>query len=97
MMNKQGRATTGTAHNYGEFETISGNRGLDHEEPLIFELGRAGKCGVDLPEPEIKHSEVAGKGYNECPHAVARRAKMMNYKRREKKPNQKCTYIAYPG
>ena len=32
--------------------TISGDRGLDHEEPLIFELGRAGMTGVDLPEPK---------------------------------------------
>jgi glycine dehydrogenase subunit 2 len=59
-MNKQGRATTGVAHDYGVFETISGDRGLDHEEPLIFELGRAGKCGVDLPEPAIKHDRLGG-------------------------------------
>src|SRR6185503_13992969 len=36
------------------------HRGLDHEEPLIFELGRAGKCGVDLPEPELKHDRLGG-------------------------------------
>ncbi len=43
-----------------ELKTISGHRGLDHEEPLIFELGRAGKCGVDLPEPELKHDRLGG-------------------------------------
>jgi len=32
--------------------TISGNRGLALEEPLIFELGRPGTCGVDLDEPD---------------------------------------------
>ncbi|MBC2668673.1 aminomethyl-transferring glycine dehydrogenase subunit GcvPB [Novosphingobium piscinae] len=30
--------------------TTSGDRGLSLEEPLIFELGRAGTCGVDLDE-----------------------------------------------
>ncbi|HUK08173.1 MAG TPA: aminomethyl-transferring glycine dehydrogenase subunit GcvPB [Stellaceae bacterium] len=31
--------------------TISGNRGLQIEEPLLFEQDAAGRCGVDLPEP----------------------------------------------
>jgi len=31
--------------------TISGNRGLQLEEPLIFELDSPGASGVDLPEP----------------------------------------------
>ena len=30
--------------------TISGDRGLDHEEKLIFEIGRDGVSGVDLPD-----------------------------------------------
>ena len=55
MMNKQGRSTTGSAGEHTELATISGHRGLDHEEKLIFELGRSGKSGVDLPEPELKH------------------------------------------
>jgi glycine dehydrogenase subunit 2 len=32
--------------------TTSGDRGLSLEEPLIFELGRDGSCGVDFDEPE---------------------------------------------
>ena len=32
-------------------ETFSGHRGLDHEEPLLFEQDAAGRSGVDLPEP----------------------------------------------
>ena len=32
--------------------TVSGHRGLDHEEPLIFELDAPGRTGVDWPEPE---------------------------------------------
>lgn len=31
--------------------TVTGNRGLTVEEPLIFEQGSAGNSGVDLPEP----------------------------------------------
>lgn len=31
--------------------TISGHRGLQMEEPLIFELDNPGKSGVDLPQP----------------------------------------------
>ena len=60
MMNKQGRPTQGAAGDHAELKTISGDRGLDHEEPLIFELGRLGKCGVDLPEPELKHDRLGG-------------------------------------
>jgi glycine dehydrogenase subunit 2 len=31
--------------------TYGGNRGLQIEEPLIFERDAEGRCGVDLPEP----------------------------------------------
>ena len=30
--------------------TYTGNRALQIEEPLIFEMGQAGRCGVDLPD-----------------------------------------------
>ncbi len=60
MMNKQGRPTHGAAGDHAHFETISGDRGLDHEEPLLFEIGRLGKCGVDLPETELKHDRLGG-------------------------------------
>lgn len=50
-MNRQGRPTdTGSATDSTR-PTFSGHRGLDHEEPLIFERGRLDKSGVDLPEP----------------------------------------------
>ena len=39
--------------------TISGDRGLDHEEPLIFELGRPGMSGVDLPDVKVGDSRLA--------------------------------------
>ncbi|MBI3446923.1 MAG: aminomethyl-transferring glycine dehydrogenase subunit GcvPB [Magnetospirillum sp.] len=34
-----------------EFNSLSGNRGLQIEEKLIFEMGNEGCIGVDLPEP----------------------------------------------
>jgi glycine dehydrogenase subunit 2 len=39
--------------------TISGNRGLQLEEPLIFEMDVPGRSGVDLPAPP-KHKERLG-------------------------------------
>lgn len=41
-------------------DTISGNRGLQIEEPLIFEMDVAGRSGVDLPDVP-KHQERLGK------------------------------------
>jgi glycine dehydrogenase subunit 2 len=40
--------------------TITGNRGLQIEEPLIFEQDSPGKCGVDLPEPPNFKSRLGG-------------------------------------
>src|SRR3990167_4378309 len=37
----------GTAH-----ATVTGNRALMLEEPLLFEIGRAGVTGVDLPDAQ---------------------------------------------
>src|ERR1700760_178524 len=42
-----------------ELATISGDRGLDHEERLIFELGH-GAVGVDLPHVQISESRLGG-------------------------------------
>jgi glycine dehydrogenase subunit 2 len=43
------RARETSAHELPD--TASGHDGLDHEEPLIFELDAPGRCGVDWPEP----------------------------------------------
>ncbi|NUB16983.1 aminotransferase class V-fold PLP-dependent enzyme [Azospirillum brasilense] len=50
-MNNQGRPT-GIAEGSDSAvpQTVTGNRGLQIEEPLIFEQDSAGRCGVDLPE-----------------------------------------------
>jgi glycine dehydrogenase subunit 2 len=59
-MNKQGRPTAAGNVETNELPTISGDRGLDHEEPLIFELGRAGLAGVDIPEVQMSDTRLGG-------------------------------------
>ncbi|MCL4767949.1 MAG: aminomethyl-transferring glycine dehydrogenase subunit GcvPB [Hyphomicrobiaceae bacterium] len=60
-MNTQGRPTTpGASMLDGEVRTFTGNRGLDHEEPLIFERGSLEKTGVDLPEPKAVKPRLGG-------------------------------------
>ncbi|MEN9683278.1 MAG: hypothetical protein RLZZ427_1029 [Pseudomonadota bacterium] len=43
-----GESTASTIH-----PTLTGDRALMLEEPLIFELGRPGTCGVDIDGPQI--------------------------------------------
>jgi len=59
-MNAQGRPSTAETIQHVEIPTISGDRGLDHEEPLIFELGREGVTGVDIPHVEISNERLSG-------------------------------------
>jgi glycine dehydrogenase subunit 2 len=40
--------------------TFTGNRALQIEEPLIFEIGSGITCGVDLEEPEAVESQLGG-------------------------------------
>jgi len=40
--------------------TFTGNRGLEKEEPLIFEQGSPGKTAVDLPEPPASKNRLGG-------------------------------------
>jgi glycine dehydrogenase subunit 2 len=59
-MNTQGRPTSpATAGNSGA-DTFTGNRGLDHEEPLLFEIGRVETSGVDLPPARSVTPRLAG-------------------------------------
>jgi glycine dehydrogenase subunit 2 len=44
----------------GPVRTISGNCGLQIEEPLLFEQDSPGHCGVDLPEPAPFRSRLNG-------------------------------------
>src|ERR1700733_1449356 len=43
-----------------EGKTLTGNRGLQLEEPLIFEQDSPGHCGVDLPEPPAHKNRLGG-------------------------------------
>ncbi len=49
-MNSQGRPTDLRSTDSAVPDTVTGNRGLQIEEPLIFEQDSPGRCGVDLPE-----------------------------------------------
>ncbi len=65
MLNKQGRQTTPNAGAdnsgpAGGYATIGGHKGLEHEEPLIFEQGEPGRCGVDLPAPANVAERLGG-------------------------------------
>ncbi len=60
MMNNQGRPTALGNARTNELPTISGDRGLDHEEALIFELGRHGVTGVDLPQTPVSDARLGG-------------------------------------
>src|ERR1041385_1845208 len=59
-MNPQGRPTAPGTIESNELPTVSGDRGLDHEEPLIFELGRADISGVDFPEVQLSDARLGG-------------------------------------
>ena len=51
-MNDWSRAVSAhQADGSASVETVTGNRGLQIEEGLIFEQDSPGHCGVDLPEP----------------------------------------------
>ena len=43
-----------------DVDTLTGNRGLQLEEKLLFEQDSPGHCGVDLPEPPAHKSRLAG-------------------------------------
>ncbi len=58
-MNNQGRPTSAGDTPATGIATISGDRGLDHEEALIFELGH-GATGVDLPDVKISEDRLGG-------------------------------------
>ncbi len=65
-MNNQGRATDPNRRSIApgtvtpeELATESGDRGLDHEEALIFELDH-GAVGVDLPDVTVGDDRLGG-------------------------------------
>jgi glycine dehydrogenase subunit 2 len=58
-MNNQGRPSSAGDAGQMSLTTISGDRGLDHEEALIFELGHDA-VGVDLPDVKVSDDRLGG-------------------------------------
>jgi glycine dehydrogenase subunit 2 len=58
MLNDQGRPTHPAAPNTTAEETFTGNRALQIEEALLFEIGRREVTGVDLPEAPKTRSRL---------------------------------------
>src|SRR6201991_4988714 len=59
-MNNQGRPSQPGSVQDNDIPTISGDRGLDLEAALIFEIGRGGVTGVDLPDVKISDARLGG-------------------------------------
>ena len=59
-MNNQGRPSSAGSVNENELATISGDRGLQHDVSLIFELGRPGMTGVDIPQAQVSDERLGG-------------------------------------
>ena len=61
-LNSQGRPSRphGDGQAAEEIATLSGHRGLMHEESLIFEQDGPGQSGVDLPEAPAKQPRLGG-------------------------------------
>jgi glycine dehydrogenase subunit 2 len=58
-MNGQGRPTAAAGPDGAAIATISGDRGLDHEEKLIFELDH-GAVGTDLADVQVSEARLGG-------------------------------------
>ncbi len=61
-LNRQGRPTGAgeTTPTHKSEMTFTGNRGLQVEEKLLFEVGALDRTGVDLPEPDKVPSRLGG-------------------------------------
>ena len=60
MLNRQGRPTEAGEARGARPDTFTGNRALQIEEALIFEIGRTDTTGVDLDEPAAFASRLGG-------------------------------------
>ncbi|MCA0401704.1 MAG: aminomethyl-transferring glycine dehydrogenase subunit GcvPB [Proteobacteria bacterium] len=60
MLNNQGRPTAAGEATASAHPTFTGNKALQVEEALLFEIGRAEVTGVDLDEPEAVKSRLGG-------------------------------------
>jgi glycine dehydrogenase subunit 2 len=60
MLNRQGHAADPDRMGYATHDTFTGNRALQIEEALIFEIGRGEATGVDLDEPPAFENRLGG-------------------------------------
>src|SRR4051812_19893522 len=60
MLNRQGRPTEAGEADAAAHPTFTGNRALQIEEALIFEIGRPEVTGVDIEEPAAFTSRLGG-------------------------------------
>ena len=59
-VNPSGWRPTTPANEQSEAQTVTGNRALQLEEPLLFESGRLDQTGVDLPEAKHSAARLGG-------------------------------------
>jgi glycine dehydrogenase subunit 2 len=59
-VNPSGWRPTTPANEQGEAATVTGNRALMLEEPLLFESGRLDQTGVDLPDTKVSGGRLGG-------------------------------------
>ena len=59
-MSEWSKAVSGFKSEDKETPTLSGSRGLQEEEPPLFEQDAPGRCGVDLPDPPAVKSRLGG-------------------------------------
>ena len=68
MLNSEGRPTQPAApSNLAPEHTFTGNRALQIEEPLLFEIGRRDVTGVDFPQEAGKTNSRLGKHARKTP------------------------------
>ena len=58
-VNPSGWRPTTPANERGEVETVTGNRALMLEEPLIFEIGSTEQTGVDFADAPQRPSRIS--------------------------------------
>ena len=59
-VNPSGWRPSTPANEQGEASTVTGNRALMLEEPLLFEIGSVDQTGVDFPAFEAKAKSLGG-------------------------------------
>src|SRR6188508_117592 len=59
-VNPSGWRPTTPANEQGLPGTVTGNRALQLEEPLLFERGRLDQTGVDLPDTKVSGGRLGG-------------------------------------